>query len=54
MITQKQPTLTDIFESCKEIYDYDKPKFLSLLEDHINLDSIIPMSFFEHFYASTG
>jgi hypothetical protein len=45
MIPQKQLTLADIFEDCKEIFDSDKPKFLSLLENHIDLDSIIPLSF---------
>ena len=54
MITQKQLTLADIFEDCKEIYDYDKPRFLSLLENHIDLDEIVPMSFRNHFYATTG
>ena len=54
MIPQKQLTLADIFEDCQEIYDSDKPKFLSLLENHIDLDEIIPMSFRKHYYASTG
>ena len=53
MIPQKQLTLADIFEDCQEIYDSDKPKFLSLLENHIDLDEIIPMSFRKHYYAST-
>ena len=54
MIPQKQLTLTDIFEDCKEIYNSDKPQFLTLLENHINLDEIVPTSFFRHYYASTG
>ena len=54
MIPQKQLTLTDIFEDCKEIYNSDKPQFLTLLENHIDLDSIIPPSFFRHYYADTG
>jgi len=54
MITYKQLTLSDVFDSCQEILDSDKPRFLSLLENHIDLDSIIPTSFRSHFYASTG
>ncbi len=54
MIPQKQLTLADIFEDCQEIYESDKPQFLSLLENHIDLDEIIPVSFYRHYYASTG
>ena len=54
MITQKQLTLADIFEDCQEIFESDKPQFLSLLENHINLDEIVPISFYNHYYASTG
>lgn len=41
MIPQKQLTLADIFEDCKGIYDSDKPQFLTLLENHIDLDEHI-------------
>ena len=54
MIPQKQLTLADIFENCKKIYDSDKPQFLTLLENHIDLDEIVPISFRRHYYASTG
>jgi hypothetical protein len=54
MITHKQLKLADVFEECQEIFDSDKPRFLSLLENHIDLDSIIPVSFRNHYYASTG
>ena len=54
MIPQKQLSLADIFEDCKEIYESDKPHFLTLLENHINLDEIVPISFYNHYYASTG
>ena len=47
MISQKQLSLADIFES-------DKPQFLTLLENHIDLDEIIPFSFYNHYYAATG
>ena len=54
MIPQKQLSLADIFEDCKEFYESDKPYFLTLLENHIDLDEIIPITFRNHFYASTG
>ena len=54
MIPYKQLSLCDIFEDCQNIYDSDKPPFLSLLENHIDLDSIVPVSFFNHYYSSTG
>ncbi len=46
--------MADIFEDCQIIFEEDKPRFLSLLEQHIDLDEIIPISFRNHFYASTG
>lgn len=47
MIPQKQLSLTDIFES-------DRPQFLTLLENHIDLDEIIPVSFYNNYYEATG
>lgn len=54
MIPYKQLSLADIFQDCQNKFDNDKPAFLSLLEQHINLDEIIPATFYSHFYASTG
>ena len=54
MITYNQLSLADILSDCQEIYDSDKPQFLSLLQQHIDLDEIVPASFRKHFYASTG
>lgn len=54
MITYNQLSLADIFSDCQEIYESDKPQFLSLLQHHIDLDEIVPASFRKHFYASTG
>ena len=42
MISQKQLSLADIFEDCKDIFESDKPQFLTLLKNHIDLDEIIP------------
>ncbi len=54
MIPYKQLSLADIFTDCQEKLDNDKPAFLSLLETHIDIDEFIPISFRNHFYASTG
>ena len=53
MIPHKQLSLADIFSDCKEKFESDKPQFLSLLEDTINLSEFIPTSFTNHFYAYT-
>lgn len=54
MIPYKLLSLADIFSDCQEKFENDKPAFLSLLETHIDMDEIIPISFRNHFYASTG
>ena len=54
MIPYKQLSLADIYAECQDKFENDKPTFLSLLETHIDLDEIIPISFRNHFYASTG
>ena len=54
MIPYNQLSLADIFSDCQDIYESDKPQFLSLLQKHIDLDEIVPASFRKHFYASTG
>ena len=54
MIPYKQLSLADIYAECQDKFENDKPTFLSLLETHIDLDEIIPISFKNHFYASTG
>jgi hypothetical protein len=54
MIPYKQLSLADIFTDCQDKFENDKPAFLSLLETHIDMDELIPVSFRNHFYASTG
>lgn len=54
MITYKQLSLADIFTDCQNKFDNDKYKFLSLLDETIDLDEIVPASFVSHFHASTG
>ncbi|MCR5605810.1 MAG: ISNCY family transposase, partial [Treponema sp.] len=54
MIPYKQLSLADIYAECQDKFENDKPAFLSLLETHIDIGEIIPISFRNHFYASTG
>ena len=54
MIPYYQMTLADIFTETQEIFESDKPEFLKLLESTIDLCEIVPVSFRNHFYASTG
>lgn len=54
MITHKQLTLAEVFENCQNKFDNDKYQFLSLLDEAINLDEIVPVSFVFHFHARTG
>ena len=54
MITHKQLTLAEVFEDCQNKFDNDKYQFLSLLDEAINLDEIVPVSFVFHFRARTG
>lgn len=54
MITYKQLSLADIFTDCQNKFDNDKYKFLSLLDETIDLDEIVPASFVSHFHAATG
>ena len=54
MIPQNQLELVDVFSECQDIFESDKPRFLSLLEEHIDLDAIIPRSFIRNYYSYTG
>ena len=44
MIPYKQLSLADIYAECQDKFENDKPAFLSLLETHIDIDEIIPIS----------
>lgn len=54
IIPCNQLSLADDFLECQNIYESDKPAFLSLFQSNIDLDEIIPDSFLNHFYTSTG
>lgn len=53
MIPYKQLSLADIFTDCQNKFDNDKYEFLSILDETINLDEIVPVSFISHFHAAT-
>ncbi len=54
MIPYKQLSLADFFTDCQNTFDNDKYEFLSILDETINLDEIVPVSFISHFHAATG
>jgi len=54
MIPYKQLSLADIFSDCQNKFDNDKYHFLSLLDETIDFDEIVPPSFVSHFHALTG
>ena len=54
MQTIKQLSLTDIYSNLDEYFDKDKPKLINLFQENIDLEQLIPQSFFNHYYAATG
>lgn len=54
MIPHRQLSLAEVFEDCQNNFDNDKYQFLTLLDETIHLDEIVPVSFVTHFHASTG
>ncbi|AGK98449.1 transposase [Clostridium pasteurianum] len=44
----------DIYEEVVDCFEEDKPKFIKLFEEHINLEILIPHSFFNAYHSSTG
>jgi len=46
--------LADVFTDCQNKFDNDKYQFLSLLDETLNLDEIVPVSFVSHFHTATG
>ena len=41
-----QLSLFDSYQECKDAFQNDKPKFLQLLTEHLDLASIVPGLFF--------
>ncbi|MGL4373160.1 MAG: transposase [Turicibacter sp.] len=49
-----QLSFTDIYSDVDEYFQQDKPKLIKLFEQHIDLQSLIPQSFYNHYHAETG
>ena len=54
MITHNQLELADVFSECQDIFETDKPRFLTLLEENIDLEALIPRSFAKNYYSYIG
>lgn len=54
MISHEQLSMAEIYSDCTQFFENDKHHFLSLLETNLNLDELIPHSFYSRYYASTG
>lgn len=54
MITYNQLSLAEIFSDRQTKFEKDKPTFLSLLENNLDLNELISISFRNHYYTSTG
>ncbi|WP_123052902.1 hypothetical protein [Clostridium sp. JN-1] len=51
---KNQIYLCDVFEEVEDYFKEDKPKFIKLFEEYIDLDVLIPQTFFNAYYSSTG
>ncbi len=54
ILTHKQLSLAEIYSDCANYFENDKNHFLSLLKENLNLDELIPLSFYRNYYSSTG
>lgn len=54
MFRPKQITLAETYADCLGCLDNDKPRFLSILDENIDIDSLIPLRFKRHFYKQEG
>ena len=49
-----QISFKEIFSDCQDMFIDDVPSFFDLLEEHLDISSFIPDSFFSAFYRSLG
>lgn len=54
ILAHNQLSLAEIYSDCSNILESDKHQFLSLLEENLNLDELIPQSFYNNYYPRTG
>ncbi|WP_010252466.1 transposase, partial [Acetivibrio cellulolyticus] len=50
----KQISFADTFEECKDVFQNNKPKFLKLLSQHLDLSSLIPQDFYWSYHKTLG
>lgn len=46
ILTHKQLSLAEVYSDCANYFENDKHHFLSLLEENLNLNELIPISFY--------
>jgi len=51
---KNQLLLSDIYEEVADYFQEDKPKFIKIFEKHINMKLLIPQTFYNAYYSSTG
>lgn len=51
---ENQLNLGNIYSECSEMFKEHRPQFLELLDKYIDINSYIPFSFKNAFYANTG
>lgn len=54
ILPQNQLSLAEIYSDCPTIFETDKHQFLFFLEENINLDDYIPLTFHNNYYASNS
>jgi hypothetical protein len=54
VLRAKQLSLSDIYTNCSDCFENDKYQFFRLLEENIDLEELIPISFRNHFTARFG
>jgi hypothetical protein len=54
MFRSKQLSLSNVYGDCLDAFDNDKPQFFSLLDECIDIDSLIPRSFIDSFHLREG
>lgn len=54
MFKIKQLSLKNIYTDCLNFFENDKPQFLSILEEYLDIESLIPFSFKMHFRNHIG
>lgn len=49
-----QISFSDTYKECKDLFQNDKPRFLELLSQHLDLSSLIPQEFYWSYHKALG